>query len=113
MTKESAETLGSRIKQSRERMEISVTLLARKLGVKPDTVRAWEADKGDVRANKLMVLAGILNVSVNWLLSGGSDGAPSDSGSNESREIRGMVETLRQQLSEAERTLDQLTQRVG
>lgn len=113
MTKATADTLGSRLKQSRDRMEISVGFLARKLGVRPDTVGAWERDEGDVRANKLMVLAGILNVSVNWLLSGGSEGAPSNGGSNESREIRGMVETLRQQLNEAERTLEQLTQRVG
>jgi transcriptional regulator with XRE-family HTH domain len=82
------------------------------LGVKSETVKAWERDEHAPRGNRLMLLAGILNVSVNWLLTGADEGAPLATGSLEEREVRGLVETLRQQLMEAGRTLDKLTQRV-
>ena len=48
--------------------------LARRLGVKLKTVGAWEQDLSEPRANKLQMLAGVLNVSIMWLLNGEGDG---------------------------------------
>jgi transcriptional regulator with XRE-family HTH domain len=48
--------------------------LSRRLGVKLVTVRNWENDLSDPRANKLQMMAGMLNVSMRWLLTGEGDG---------------------------------------
>ena len=66
-------TLGDRIAGAREAAGLSQSGLARGLGVKLATVQAWENDRADPRANKLQMAAGMLNVSVGWLLTG--DGA--------------------------------------
>ena len=63
-------TLGGRISMAREASELSVTQVIKRLGVKASTYKAWEADRSEPRANKLVALAGILNVSPPYLLSG-------------------------------------------
>lgn len=48
--------------------------LARRMGVKAKTIRSWENDQAEPRANKLQMLAGVLGVSIMWLLTGRGDG---------------------------------------
>jgi transcriptional regulator with XRE-family HTH domain len=67
-------TFGDRVAAARETLGLSQVELARKLGVKLKTVTAWENDIAEPRANRLQMLAGILNVSVMWLLTGAGDG---------------------------------------
>ena len=67
-------TLGDRITGAREAAGLSQTELARRLGVRLATIRAWEDDQADPRANKLQMLAGLLGVSIMWLLTGAGDG---------------------------------------
>ena len=40
------------------------------------TIQNWESDRSEPRANKLQMLAGFLNVSMIWLLTGEGDGGP-------------------------------------
>ncbi len=94
-----AATFGDRVAAGRETLGLSQSELARKLGVKLRTVQAWEDDRTEPRANKLQMLAGVLNVSLIWLLRGEGEGvaAPGDSGIDgdvaalltEIRQIRG------------------------
>jgi transcriptional regulator with XRE-family HTH domain len=70
-------TLGDRIEGAREAAGLSQTELARRLGVKLATIRAWEDDQAEPRANKLQMLAGLLGVSIMWLLTGAGDGLDS------------------------------------
>ena len=44
--------------------------LSRRLGVKLVTLQSWEEDRSEPRANKLQMLAGMLNISLLWVLSG-------------------------------------------
>jgi len=69
-----AATFGDRLVGARETLGLGQADLARKLGVKTKTVRAWEEDLSEPRANKLQIVAGILNVSIMWLLTGEGDG---------------------------------------
>lgn len=69
-----AATFGDRIAGAREASGMTQSALARRLGVKLSTLRAWEEDRSDPRANKLQMLSGLLNVSLAWLLSGVGDG---------------------------------------
>jgi HTH-type transcriptional regulator, cell division transcriptional repressor len=64
------DTLGGRIWRARDALDISVAQLARRLGVKAETIAAWESDRSEPRANRLIMLAGVLGVSPTWLLNG-------------------------------------------
>jgi transcriptional regulator with XRE-family HTH domain len=63
-------TLGGRVFQAREAAGLTVSQVINRLGVRKATYLAWEADRSEPRANKLVALAGILNVSPTYLLSG-------------------------------------------
>lgn len=67
-------TFGDRVAGAREALGWSQKQLAERLGVKAKTVRQWESDSSEPRANKLQMLAGMLGVSMRWLLSGEGEG---------------------------------------
>ncbi len=67
-------TFGDRVAGAREAAGLTQSELARTLGVRKDTVLAWEEDRSEPRANKLSRMAGVLNVSIMWLLTGEGDG---------------------------------------
>ena len=75
-----ASTFGDRLAGAREQSGMSQSDLAKRLGVKLATLKSWEDDFNEPRANKLQMLAGILNVSLSWILTGEGEGidAPDD-----------------------------------
>lgn len=70
-------TFGDRMAAARDAAGLSQNDLARRTGVRVASVRSWENDQSEPRANTLQRMAGILGVSLMWLLSGEGDGAPS------------------------------------
>ncbi|HEV7437697.1 MAG TPA: helix-turn-helix transcriptional regulator [Pseudorhizobium sp.] len=68
------DTLGGRISLARDAAALSVEVTATILGVEDKTWRSWENDRAVPRANRLGMLAGVLKVSVGWLLSGRGKG---------------------------------------
>jgi transcriptional regulator with XRE-family HTH domain len=70
-----AATFGDRVAGAREAAAMSRAELAKRLGVKTATLAGWEDDLSEPRANKLTMMAGLLNVSITWLLTGEGDGA--------------------------------------
>ena len=71
------DTLGGRIVRARESLGLSTAQLARRLGVETETLNLWETDRAEPRPNRLVTLAGLLNVSLSWLLVEEGEG-PSD-----------------------------------
>ncbi len=71
-----AATFGDRVAAARRAAGLSQESLCRKLGIKLKTLRSWEDDISEPRANKLQMLAGVLNVSLVWLLTGDGHGVP-------------------------------------
>lgn len=65
-------TLGDRLARARDAAGMSQSQLARRLGVKAATVRNWETDRSEPRANRLQMLSGLLGVSFVWLMTGTS-----------------------------------------
>ncbi len=113
-----AATFGDRVAGAREAAGMTQAQLARSLGVKKATVVAWEDDLSEPRANKLSMMAGMLNVSIMWLITGEGDGteAPHLVGSNqddlqpllaEIRAIRGEMRASAERLARVEKTLRQ------
>ena len=71
---EETATFGDRVAGAREAAGMERKELARRLGVKLKTLASWEDDLAEPRANKLQMLAGLLNVSLIWLLTGQGEG---------------------------------------
>ena len=71
---EEAATFGDRLAGAREVSGMTQGQLAKNLGVKLSTLKAWEQDLSEPRANRLSMLAGLLNVSIMWLLNGEGEG---------------------------------------
>ncbi len=66
----STSTMGSRIVVARASQGLTSSQLAVRMGVLTKTINNWETDRSEPRPNKLVTLAGILQISVMWLMSG-------------------------------------------
>lgn len=66
-------TFGDRLTTAREAQGLDQATFARRLGIKVQTLRNWEEDRSEPRANRLQMIAGMLNVSMVWLMSGQGD----------------------------------------
>jgi len=73
---EGAATFGDRLALAREAQNLTQEQLARRLGLRTPTIENWECDRSEPRANRLQMLAGFLNVSMGWLLTGEGEGGP-------------------------------------
>lgn len=69
-------TLGDRLAAAREAAGMTQTQAAARLGVRTKTLRDWEDDAAEPRANRLQMLAALLGVSLRWLLTGEGDDVP-------------------------------------
>lgn len=99
------DTLGGRISRARDALNLTTSQLARRLGVKSETVAAWESDRSEPRANRLTMLAGVMGVSPTWLLNGVGD-APQDGRLNsELHLIEMQLSKLRDNQAEAARII--------
>ena len=63
-------TSGSRIELARTQLGLSLAQAARRIGVKRKTLENWESDRSEPRADKLVKLAGVLQVPLVWLFTG-------------------------------------------
>jgi len=112
-------TFGDRLVGARDGAGLSQEELAQRLGVRLTTVQAWEEDLAEPRGNRLQMLAGMLNVSLSWLLTAEGDGlaapdapaalsAPVEDAMSELRQMRARAETLALDLGKMEKKLRQL-----
>ncbi|GKY90221.1 helix-turn-helix domain-containing protein [Sinisalibacter aestuarii] len=117
-------TFGDRLAAARETADLTQKALAKRLGVKAKTIAAWENDISEPRANRLQMLAGLLNVSLMWLLNGEGDGVdppgmePALSPDARSvllelRELRGDIDDAAQRLARLEKHLRKLLEADG
>lgn len=67
---DAAATFGDRVALAREAQGMTQEQLARRLGLRAATITNWEHDRAEPRANKLQMLAGVLSVSMIWLMTG-------------------------------------------
>jgi transcriptional regulator with XRE-family HTH domain len=114
-------TFGDRVSGAREAAGMTQAQLARRLGIKKSTLIGWEDDISEPRANKLSMMAGLLNVSIMWLLTGEGDGmtAPAEDSQGapdfsgvlaELREICSAMRSNAERAARVEKKLRQLLQ---
>ncbi len=102
-------TFGDRVAAARDRVGLSQGQLARRLGVKAQTVANWESDRAEPRANKLQMLAGVLNVSMVWLMTGEGDGLPApEEPAATDRALHGLLTELRETRMQQARLAERL-----
>lgn len=106
---EESSTFGDRLAAAREAEGLSQADLARRLGVKLKTLRGWEEDLNEPRANKLQMTSGLLNVSLRWLLTGEGDGVGEpEIGGEDMPEVRDLLLEIRDIKAQMARSADQL-----
>ncbi|MCK0170728.1 helix-turn-helix domain-containing protein [Aliiroseovarius sp. S1123] len=106
---EDAATFGDRLAAAREAVNMSQSDLARRLGIKLKTLRGWEEDLSEPRANKLQMVSGVLNVSMRWLLTGEGEGVEEPGLENgEAPEVRDLLLEIRDIKMQMNRSADQL-----
>lgn len=93
------DTMGGRLQRARDAAGLTVPEVAARLGVKAATVQAWESDRSQPRANKLQMVAGLLNVGLAWLMDGLGNG-PAESGDELIESISTRLSRMRQLQSE-------------
>ncbi|MDI3335286.1 helix-turn-helix transcriptional regulator [Defluviimonas aestuarii] len=91
-----AATFGDRLAAAREAAGLSQADLAQRLGVKTRVVEHWEADAKEPRANRLQMLAGMLGVSLMWLLTGEGDGVEMTEDGDDSAQVKGVLAEIRE-----------------
>jgi len=102
-------TFGDRLAGAREAAGLTQSDLALKLGVKLGTLRRWEDDLAEPRANRLQMLSGILNVSLRWLLTAEGDGpSESDLDGLGAGDLRAVLKELREVQADMRRNGERL-----
>jgi transcriptional regulator with XRE-family HTH domain len=109
-----AATFGDRVAAAREAQGLSQKALAKKLGIGLKTLEGWENDVAEPRANKLQMLAGVLNVSLSWILTGDGQ-APDDLVQGDQLDLKDLMtemRVLRTQMSQAADRIGVLEKRL-
>jgi transcriptional regulator with XRE-family HTH domain len=108
----SEDTLGGRIVYAREAQDLTTSQLARRMGIKTETLQEWETDRAEPRSNRLLTLAGMLNVSPTWLLTGAGESPVDALTETEMMHIRESIERMREQVLAVADELEQLRKRL-
>ncbi|QGX97828.1 helix-turn-helix domain-containing protein [Roseovarius faecimaris] len=103
-----ATTFGDRLSGAREEAGMTQQELAQRLGVKIKTLKAWEDDLSEPRANKLSMMAGMLNVSLSWLLTGEGEGPMDPAIGDLSPDVNMLLEEFRDLQNQMAATSDRL-----
>jgi transcriptional regulator with XRE-family HTH domain len=98
---ESDQSISERLSFAREQAGYTVQDLAERLGVMPASIEAWESGVREPRANRLMTLSGVLNVSLGWLIEGRTDDFPAIENTTTLSSVRTELENLDVQLGDA------------
>lgn len=105
-------TLGDRLTAARDAAGLGQADLASRLGVRAKTLRDWENDQSEPRANRLQMLAALLGVSLRWLLTGQGDDVPAPAAADpaaQDSDLRAALSDLRKLRAD----LGQANERLG
>ena len=110
---DSEDTLGGRLVAARESNNLTTAQLARRIGVKTETMSNWENDRDEPRANRLVIIAGVLNVSPTWLLCGAGESPSGQSTSADTAAtVRAAVHRVREYLAYVNDELEKIEQKL-
>jgi len=92
-----ARSLGSRLKEARERKRFTQVDVAKKIGISNGTLSGYERDYRDPDTSTLRKLAALYEVSVDWLTGASNDRTPvSNETINEARPYEGIMREIKE-----------------
>jgi len=100
------DTVGGRINRAREALDLTTAQMARRVGVTTATATSWETNSSQPRANRMTMLAGVLNVSPTWLIFGLGE-SPTD------ETLQSELALLKSDLARARRAHEELGKVIG
>lgn len=106
-----AATFGDRLAAAREYAQMSQAQMARRLGIRASTLRSWEQDLSEPRANHLSIMAGVLNVSMMWLMNGEGEGL--DAPNADASETDADLATILRDMRDLRVTISQSSEQLG
>lgn len=106
------DTLGGRISRARDALGLSVSLLARRVGVNASTIQAWENDRSEPGVERLAQLAGVLEVPLVWLLHGVGDAPVDDIGPDPLAAVTAQLEKLKRMHADTGQIIDRLQREI-
>jgi HTH-type transcriptional regulator, cell division transcriptional repressor len=109
---ESDDTLGGRLSMARDAAGISLESLASQLGVRRETVLAWESDRSEPQPSGLVKMAAMFGVSPVWLMTGAGEGPVEDNDQRALEAVRLELSRLRTAYQEIGRLIEATTQQV-
>lgn len=109
---EGDDTLGGRISMARDAAGISLESLANQLGVKQETMLAWESDRSEPSLSLLTTMASLFGVSPAWLMSGTGDGPGEDSDQRALEAVKLELSRLRSAHQEIGRLIETTTRQI-
>ena len=84
--------------------------------MKNSTIKSWENDNSEPRANRLSMLAGLLNVSITWLIiavgSGGEAPSKEDRSEDSLQEVLKELRVLRLDMLKSVERIDNLEEKL-
>ncbi len=109
-------TFGDRLAVAREQAGLTTAELAKRLGVKTSVLAGWEEDRKEPRANRLTLLAGMLGISLSWLMTGQGEGPEGDvedvAITPQVSDILAQMRLVRTQMTQASETLARLEKQL-
>jgi len=105
--------LGNRIAEARRLKAYTIKDAARRMSVTEKTFQKWEGGKSKPRANKLQTLAGVLGVSLLWMLSGEEQFEPEASSPSQLDKLGQKVERMDQLQQELNELTSEVVSEVG
>ena len=103
--------IGARIVEARVAAGLTIEDIATRIGVKRSTVAKWESGERSPRGHRVSKLAGMLGVSISWILMG--RGVEPAHSTTEIEQIRGDLDAVRARLDDVVNELAVLDQRLA
>lgn len=105
--------LGNRITEARKLKGYTVKEAARRMSVTEKTFEKWEGGQSKPRANKVQMVAGVLGVSLLWILDGEDQFEPEASRLSQLENLGQKVERMTQLQQELNELTNKVVNEVG
>lgn len=103
--------IGARLAQARAAAGLTQRQIADRIGVKESTIDRWESGETSPRGHRVSKLAGMLGVSISWILMG--RGVEPNGGVSDIERIRNDLDSVRARLDDVVNELAVLAQRLA
>jgi transcriptional regulator with XRE-family HTH domain len=105
--------LGNRIAEARRLKGYTMKEAARRMSVTEKTFKKWEGGTSKPRANKAQMLAGVLGVSLLWILDGEEQFEPEASSLSQLKNLGQKIERMTQLQQELNELTNEVLNEVG